>query len=572
MEGFREIVHHFHYKNGTGCFIRTSKKPIVKNAASSHRINESRRQVKKMGIPRKSLAGIICLIVVAILVSNALPAKKTDSKPVPDSLKQGHAPSSNHCLQPAETLVTTNHVITINGKQVRYTATAGLMKIVDSAGNPIANIFFTAYFKQPEAKVNRRPIAFAFNGGPGASSMWLHLAAIGPKRALFGENGIGLPGTDTLVNNDYTWLPFTDLVFVDPVGTGYSRSALGVDAHRFYSVNSDIRIMADFIRLFLTMNQRWTSPLFLIGESYGTFRAAGLSQYLQSNMSKSVNGIILVSSVLNFQFISFDPGNDLAFVLALPSYASAAWFHKQLPAFEKSDLDHTLGAARKWAESKYLIGLSKGSALTEEQRKTVADSLSVFTGLPESYVLEHGLRVSPFGFVRQLLARQHQSIGILDARETAINAPPVDPHEYRDPSFFVVAAPLTDLTNNYLRKDLAFSTSLEYVFLSEDVNRQWQWSEPSTQGYVDRSSSLREAMSVNKKLRVFAAMGLFDLVTPCESQRYGFEHLASDSSFMQRIQMKAYPSGHQLYTHIPSLRQFTGDVEKFVLNSSGGLE
>ena len=515
-----------------------------------------------------SIKDVMTLILPVILVFPAQAAKKpSGSSPQADSLKREPSAASFR-EEPAESLVTTHHAISFNGRQLRYSALAGRMTITDSSGGPIAAIFYTAYLRQPAAESNRRPITFAFNGGPGASSLWLHLAAAGPRRALLGQNGTLLPGVDTLIDNEYGWLPFTDLVFVDPVGTGFSRAAPGVNPERFYTINGDIKTMAEFIRLFLTKNQRWTSPLFLAGESYGTFRAAGLAPYLQNTIGKAVEGIILISSVVNFQYIAFDEGNDLPYVLALPSYTAAAWFHKHLPAFGKSDLAQVLASSQRWAVSEYLSGLLKGSEISGMQRESMADTMAAFTGLPRQYLLEHGMRVSPYAFVRELLVWQNQTIGLLDGRTTGINAPPIAPHEYRDPSMFVAEAPLNALMNDYIKRELSFSTSLEYIALSRAVSRAWQWSEPSSQGYVDESGALREAMSVNKNLRLFAAMGYYDLTTPFMSQQYGFEHLASDSTFINRIMMKTYPAGHQIYTFIPSLKQLSSDIEEFVVGNN----
>jgi carboxypeptidase C (cathepsin A) len=508
---------------------------------------------------------IIGLVMIIAVVSAAAPAKKAVGPlNAPDSLRPQKETSTKSGQQPAETLAVTDHAVSINGKQIRYKALCGLMNIPDSSGQAVASIFYTAYLRQPETEINHRPIAFAFNGGPGASSMWLHLAAMGPRRAVLGENGVVLPSVDSLTDNQYTWLPFMDMVFVDPVGTGYSRPAPGTNAERYYTVKGDIKVMAEFIRLFLSRNGRWTSPLYLTGESYGTLRAAGLGHYLQNTVSKAVTGIIFISSVINFQDIAFDPGNDIAYALAIPSYTATALFHEQLPSRTKAELAKSLECAEQWAMDDYLLGLSKRSALLAKQRTVLIDSLAAFTGLSRDFVRENGLRIAPYAFIRELLAKQDKTIGMLDGRTTGVNAPPMEPYGYRDPSMFVAAAPLTALINDYLRRELLFSTRLDYIFLSDHVNRSWQWSEPSSQGYVDESGELRSAMSVNKNLRVFAAMGYYDLATPYLSQRYSFEHLASDSAFMGRIRMKSYPAGHQIYTFIPALKQLTEDVEGFV--------
>ena len=479
---------------------------------------------------------IVWLVLIIAMVSAAMPAKKAvGPSSGPDSLNPQKTAVEAFGGLPVETLSVTDHAIMVSGKQLRYKAYCGFINIPDSSGRPVVSIFYTAYLRQPETAINRRPIAFAFNGGPGASSMWLHLAAMGPRRAVLGENGVVLPRVDTLVDNQYSWLPFMDLVFVDPVGTGYSRSAPGTNAERYYNVKGDIKVTAEFIRLFLGRNGRWTSPLYLVGESYGTLRAAGLSDYLQTSVSKAVTGIIFISSVINFQGIAFDPGNDIAYALAIPSFTATALFHGQLPSREKIELTKSLESAQEWTMGEYLSGLSKGSALTAKQRNTLADSLASFTGLSPEYIRESGLRIAPYGFMRKLLVKHDLMVGMLDGRTTGVRAPPQDANEYRDPSMFVAAAPLTALINDYLRRELLFLTGLDYVYLSSPVNRAWQWSEASSQGYVDESAELRSAMSANKGLKVFAAMGYYDLTTPYLSQRYSFEHLGVDSVWTSRL-------------------------------------
>jgi len=460
----------------------------------------------------------------------------------------------------ADSVFTTQHAIMVQGKAIHYAAAAGRLAVRDVNDSVVAHLFFTYYALQPPRDPRRTPLTFAFNGGPGASSMWLHIAAAGPRRALLGENGTGLPGADTLVDNQYTWLPYSDLVFVDPIGTGFSRAAQGVDPGRFFSVDADIKIMSQFIQAFLSRYGRWTSPLYLAGESYGTLRAAGLASVLQEKLGAVVEGIIFISSALNFQLIAFDPGNDLAAALAVPSYTATSWYHRRLGPKQNVPLDTVLHSAERWAMGEYLLGLSKGSALAPPGRERIADSLAAFCGLSRQYLAAHDLRIDPFGFSREVLSFLGRRTGILDGRVACLRGP----DDFDDPAMFVVAGPLTALVNDYLRRELSYATPLDYVYLSESANGSWQWSARRAQGYADETPSLRGAMSINPRLRVLAAMGYFDLATPYLSQRYAFEHLGSDSAIVKRIAVHCYPAGHQIYTNPPSLAKLFSDVASFL--------
>ena len=508
------------------------------------------------------LRNILCLAAVfvtaAALALPAFPAEKsilgvTVPSPTPQQ------------PEATETLSVTQHSIKVNGQSLRYTATAGRLSVRDSIGQPQAFIFFASYVLKPAKSLSRRPITFAFNGGPGASSMWLHLAAAGPRRALFGAEGTKLPAVDTLIDNQYSWLPFTDLVFVDPIGTGFSRAAPEVAAEKFYTVESDIKVMAEFVRLYLSRFDRWLSPKFIAGESYGTTRAAGLCDYLQSVTGTAMTGLIFISSALDFQVLSFDPGNDLPYALALPSYTAAAWYHEQLPpAVKRSDLRATLAAAERFALGDYLMALRRGGALPGPERSVMIDSLAAYTGLTPSYIRTHDLRIDSYRFTEQLLRAHDSTIGMLDSRVAAVKASPWSRYPFTDPAMFVVAAPLTAIVNHYLRTDLGFTTSLEYVFFSDAINHKWQWAPPGSQGYLTMTPSLHDALAANGRLRVFAATGYYDLASPFLSQRYVFDHVGPDSALLSRIVQKVYPAGHQIYTHIPSLKQLSSDIEDFV--------
>jgi carboxypeptidase C (cathepsin A) len=452
--------------------------------------------------------------------------------------------------------------ININGQKITYTASAGRLPIGDSTENPEAFIFFIAYQKQPVKEIQRRPITFAFNGGPGGSSIWLHLGAAGPMRVPLGTQGTTLPDIDTLIINQYTWLPFTDLVFVDPVGTGFSTPNVKANAGKFYSVEGDIIAAEQFITAFLTRFNRWKSPLYLAGESYGTTRVCGLCDFLQNKKAIAAEGVILLSLALNFQTFSFDPGNDLSCSLILPSYCATAWYHKRLNNdLNRTILQKVLSAAEFWSEGSFQSSLFTGSKLTSNEINRTEDSLALFTGLTRTFIKKNGLRIDQLAFAQELFA--DSILGILDSRITGAAISSVSPFSFSDPSLFVTSAPYTALINDYLRNDLKYITKQEYVFLSDQINRQWKWTSPSSQGYLNVTPQLCKAMSINKRLRVFAGMGYFDLTTPYLSQKYTLHHLSQDSGLLNRCTIREYSTGHMIYTSDSGLSSLTQNLGVF---------
>ncbi|HEX2958178.1 MAG TPA: hypothetical protein VHO70_15195 [Chitinispirillaceae bacterium] len=500
------------------------------------------------------------LISLSILITSSLMAQQGNS--VAQQTITSHNISS--CGQTEELISEVSNSININNQKLIYKATAGRLPISDSSEAPEAYIFFITYQKQPlNAKVvEQRPITFAFNGGPGASSIWLHLGAAGPMKVPLGSQGTTLPDIDTLITNQSTWLTFTDMVFVDPVGTGYSRPAIKTNAGKFYSVDGDIVAAAQFITTFLTRFNRWKSPIYLAGESYGTTRICGLCDFLQSKKAIAPEGIILLSLALNFQTFSFETGNDLPCILTLPSFCAAAWYHKRL----NKDLNHmglqdALSAAETWSKGIYHTTLFDGSSSAHNEINRTEDSLTLFTGLNNKFIKKSGLRIDQFTFVQELLA--DSILGILDSRITGAGISTVSPFPYSDPSLFITSAPYTSLINHYLRNDLKYVTTLKYIFLSDQINRQWKWTSPSSQGYLNVTPQLCRAMSINKRLRVFACMGYYDLATPYFSQKYTLHHLSSDSSLLRRCMIREYPTGHMIYTSDSGLSALTGDLRRF---------
>jgi carboxypeptidase C (cathepsin A) len=470
---------------------------------------------------------------------------------------------------PEEKLSITRHVAEINGMTLKYTATAGRLQMKDDSGRIKSNIFFTAYVKDEQGDKPQRPITFAFNGGPGSSSIWLHLGALGPKRVLLTEEGKALPPPYRLVPNEYTWLDFTDLVLIDPVGTGYSYSVPGVDPKKFYGVREDIESVGEFIRLYVTRYKRWLSPKFIAGESYGTTRTAGLSGYLQNEVGMNLNGLFLISSVLNFQTISFTPGNDLPFILYLPSYACAAWYHKKLPAGLQADFPKTRMEVEHFALNDYLLALAKGDELTASERDKIIEKLSAYTGLSKAYIKNANLRIDRDDFVKELLGRENRRLGVLDSRITG---------SYKvedfieDPSVVEVSGPMVATWNDYVRTELKYETDLPYNVLSMKANQLWNWrSGTEEMGYVNVATTLQQAMSENKFLKVFIASGYYDLDTSYFATKYTANHLRLDRKLRDHITLSYYEAGHQMYTHLPSLKKLKADVAPFFQKASGNV-
>jgi carboxypeptidase C (cathepsin A) len=465
---------------------------------------------------------------------------------------------------PEPKLSVTHHAIEINGKRLSYTATAGSIQLKDETGKPKANIFFVAYVKDAEDSKSICPITFAFNGGPGASSIFLHLGALGPKRALLGDEK-ALPPPYQLVTNEYTWLDFTDLVFIDPVGTGYSRPAPGIESKEFYGVRGDIQSVGEFIRIYLTRYQRWLSPKFIAGESYGTTRAAGLSGYLQNKLGINLNGILLISEVLNFQTIVFGPGNDLPYILFLPPYTVAAWYHRKLPPALQSDLSKTREEVERFALNEYTLALTKGNGLSDGERERMVEKLAYYTGLSKTYIKNSNLRIDRDDFVKELLRNENRRIGVLDSR---ISASYKIREFVEDPSVFVVIGPLVATWNDYVRNELKYETEMDYEILSEKVNELWNWgSATGGLGYVNVAKILQKAMSENKFLRVFIASGYYDLDTSYFATKYTVNHLGLDPRLRNNTTLAYYDAGHQMYTHLPSLKKLKADVTLFVKRS-----
>ncbi len=457
--------------------------------------------------------------------------------------------------------VETQHELKIKARSIKFTATAGAIPIKDEFDETEAEIFFVAYTLNEVADLTERPLIFVFNGGPGSSAIWLHMGAVGPKRVKMQDQG-WMPAPPYRVEpNEYGWLEFADLVFVDPVGTGYSRAAKEELDKKFWSVKGDIESVGEFIRLYLTRYQRWSSPLFLAGESYGTTRIAGLAGYLVDK-GIAFNGVLLISTALSIRLISFEEGDDLPFQLFVPTYAATAWYHKKLePDLQNRELGDLLEEVEAWSEGEYTVALMKGDRLREEERQRIAEQLARYTGLELDYVLGTNLRVNIMRFCKELLREENRSVGRLDSRFKGVEAIAVTEKPEFDPSMLAITPPYTAVFNNYVHKELGINTDLVYESLSYEVNEKWEWEKgklPNT------GEALRSAIAKNPFMKIFVGQGYYDLATPHLATQYMITHMNIDPEFRSNVTMALYPAGHMFYLDVECLAQHKEDVAEFI--------
>ena len=470
---------------------------------------------------------------------------------------------------PKDNLVVTKHKVRIGGREIKYTVTTGTMILKEETADrekeaegekPRAQVFFVAYTKDGAGAKAKRPLTFSFNGGPGSSSVWLHLGVLGPRRVVLTDEGELPKPPFKLTDNQYSILDETDLVFIDPVSTGYSRAVEGQKPKEWHEFRKDIESVGDFIRLYTTRYNRWLSPKFLVGESYGTTRAAGLSGYLQERHGLYLNGLMLISAVLDFTTLSFEKNNELPFILYLPGYAATAWYHKK--AGQKQPLRKFVKEAEDFARGEYTTALMKGDLLSAQERAHVVSELVRFTGLSADFIERTNLRIVDQHYFKELLRDRDQTVGRLDSRFLGMDRSGVTETPEYDPLLTNVMGPYTAAFYDYVRADLKFESDLHYEILSEKV---WPWSYSAFENqYLNVAETMRKAMTYNPHLKVYVANGYFDLGTPYFATEYTFSHLGLNKSLQKNVSMSYYEAGHMMYIHMPSLKKMKTDLAKFV--------
>lgn len=494
------------------------------------------------------------------------PASARRESPAPDAEDHADGRDDKKDARPPadakDKISTTQHSIALGGQTINYTARAGTMIMKDEEGKPRASFFFTSYTKDG-ADPSRRPVTYTFNGGPGSSSVWLHMGAFGPKRVVYSDDeGHASKPPYRTVDNEGSILDVTDLVFIDPVTTGYSRAIPFGDAGKFHGVDSDIQSVGEFIRLWTTRYSRWSSPKFLAGESYGTTRAAGLSGWL-GQQGFYLNGIVLISSILNFETSSFDSGNDLAYELFLPTYTAIAWYHKRLPSdLQNGTLEHAVAESEQFALGDYTHALMQGDRLSDQDRRDVTAKLARLTGLSAAYIEQANLRVRIDRFDKELLRAQRRMVGRLDGRFIGIDKDSAGESNEFDPSYSAIFGEYTAVVNDYVRRELKFDTDLPYEILTGKV-RPWNYDRAQNR-YVDVAETLRGAIAQNPFMKVFVANGYYDLATPFAATRYTFARMQLDPDLRKNVSMDYFETGHMVYIDRKAQAKLKKDVDEFI--------
>ena len=456
----------------------------------------------------------------------------------------------------------THHTFKIHDEEIHYKAVAGNLILKNEQRHPKASVFYIAYFKEVEGDNSSRPLIFCFNGGPGSSSVWLHMGFFGPRRVVLSQEGESIPPYQ-VVNNEYSILDLADLVFIDPVSTGYSRAAPGEDAKQFHGVDEDIESISEFIRQFITTYERWDSPKLLAGASYGTTRAAGLAGHLHDEQNIFLNGIILISSILNFQTINdYDKGNDLPYPLYLPTYFTTAWYHKKLGEHLQKDFDKALEEVLQFANTDYTVALMQGDRISDEKYTEIVERLSAYTGLSTDYIKRANLRINPYRFTKELLRSDDLTVGRFDARITGVALDSSCDFPSYDPSLDSIIGAFTATFNQYVRKDLKVKIDREYKILA-DINTTWNYTKSSNK-FLNMSGALHDVMSKNNSLKIFVSNGYYDLATPFYATDYTFNHLRLIPSLRKNVSMYYYPAGHLMYTDRESMMKMKEDLRNWM--------
>ena len=483
----------------------------------------------------------------------AAPTNNFSAAKIPDA---AHAP------------VRVTNAVTIAGQRVTYVAETGMLPILKPDGASRASVFYVAYTRVPEnseskkqkAEMEKRPVTFSFNGGPGSASVWLHLGALGPRRVKMNEDGSQPPPPSGLVDNEFSILDASDLVFIDPVATGFSRAAKDEKADQFFGVDGDLDSVGEFIRLWTTRNERWLSPKFLCGESYGVYRAAGLADHLRGRYGLYLNGLILVSGVMDFATLYNVPGNDLPYPLLLPAYTAAAHFHKKLPPDLQADLTKALAESRTFAKGEYTSALHQGAALTAEEKQKIVVELSRLTGLTAEVLKDNNLRIDEGTFRKQLLHGEGLILGAYDARLTGSDGDQAAQGPGFDPSSAAVMGAFSAAMNSYARSELKFEDDLPYELIAGV--QPWNYGQKNM--FANTSERLASVMNQNPYLKILVLGGRCDLVCAIDAMHHSLDHMMLAPERRKNIFYAEYDAGHMMYINRPDLKKLQSDLEKFL--------
>jgi len=509
-------------------------------------------------------------IVLALLVAGFPAVLRAQEAGRAPEAKPAEPPEKKE--PPKEETSATEHSIRIGGQTINYTATFGSILIRDDKDEPAALVFYTAYTRSDTKDMTQRPLTFAYNGGPGSASAWLHMGAFGPRRVVTPDAKYAPPGPYHLSDNASSLIDKTDVVFLDPVGTGYSHAVGKHENKEFWGIDQDVHSLAQVIRLYVSRNSRWTSPKYLLGESYGTFRSAALGAYLQQHDGMDLNGIVLISNVLDLSQLTFGLGDDRCYILYLPSYAATAWYHKMLKN-PPSDMHALIDDARKFAAGEYAAALMKGSRLTDAEKADMARKLAAYTGLSEDYLIKANLRVTLGQFREELKRATGETTGRLDARYTGPMYDLLAENAETDPQSNAITGAYTAAINSYLRDELKYKTDRNYNLLGGEPGRNWEWRRMGGPGQFfpgapNVMGDLARAMLTNPNLHVEVENGIYDMATPFFATEYTMEHLGLPAKLQSHIVEKYYDAGHMMYVNDGELAKLKENIGKFIDETS----
>jgi carboxypeptidase C (cathepsin A) len=459
--------------------------------------------------------------------------------------------------------IVTHHQVTLDGKPLRYTATTGRLPIQRGDGKIEAEMFFVAYTLDGQDAA-KRPLTFCFNGGPGSATVWLHMGAVGPKQVVLEPNGFMPAAPYTITDNPNTLLDRSDLVFVDAIATGFSRAANTEATKKFLGVKGDIEAFGEFVRLYVTRYDRWPSALFILGESYGTTRAAGIAAHL-AGRGVSFNGITLLSTAMDFGTLEWTKNNDIPYFLLVPTFTMIAAYHKRLPSDLMQDLAKTRQEVEHWATSDYAAALLKGDGLAPEERQKIIDAYARYTGLDKKLIDNANLRINVEQFTHNLLLDQKLRVGRLDGRFTGVDPEGLLDQRFYDPTSAAILPPYTAVFNNYVRTELGYKVDMPYKVFAwdEPAFQKWDWGE-ADKGFPNTAPGLRAALVENPYLKVLVMEGYYDLATPYLAANYSIDHLNLGPNYRKNVSFTTYEAGHMVYIDSASHVRMKKDLVEFM--------